>query len=89
MKRFFFLYLFAAAFMAVSAQSKVGTLSVMPKVGLCLANISNSNISYDLTTDKASVDAKYRAGFTGGAELEYQFLSQCSLSLGAIYELQG
>ena len=47
MKRFFFLYLFAAAFMAVSAQSKVGTLSVMPKVGLCLANISNSNISYD------------------------------------------
>lgn len=89
MKRFFFLSLFAIAFMAVSAQKKVGTLSVMPKVGLCLANISNSNISYDLTGDNANVAAKYRAGFTGGAELEYQFQLQCSFSIGALYALQG
>lgn len=89
MKRLFFLSLLAFFVLNVSAQKKVGSLTVMPKVGLSLANISHGNKLFNVTGTSLDVPSNYRAGFTGGAEFEYQFQSQCSLSLGVLYSLQG
>ena len=46
MKRFFFLPFFSVFILAVSAQSKVGTLSFIPKVGVNLSNVSGSDIMF-------------------------------------------
>ena len=89
MKRLFFLSLLAFFVLNVSAQKKVGSLTVMPKVGLSLANISHGNMLFNVTGTSLDVPSNYRAGFTGGAEFEYQFQSQCSLSLGALYLADG
>ena len=68
MKRLFFLSLLAFFVLNVSAQKKVGSLTVMPKVGLSLANISHGNKLFNVTGTGLDVPSNYRAGFTGGAE---------------------
>jgi len=89
MKRFFFLPLFSVFVLAVSAQSKVGTLSFIPKVGVNLSNVSGSDIMFAVQQNAVNASPKYKAGFAGGAEFEYQLQPQYSLSLGVLYSLQG
>ena len=89
MKRFFFLPLFSVFVLAVSAQSKVGTLSFIPKVGVNLSNVSGSDILFGVQQNAVNASPKYKAGFAGGAEFEYQLQPQYSLSLGVLYSLQG
>ena len=67
MKRLFFLSLLAFLVLNVSAQKEVGSLTVMPKVGLSLANISHGNMLFNVTGTSLDVPSNYRAGFTGGA----------------------
>ena len=70
------------------AQSEVGTLTLMPKIGGCWSTMSASDIYYIEDYDgKAS--AKGRLGFLGGIEAEYQLRSQFSLSAGVMYARQG
>ena len=59
------------------AQFAPGTLSIQPKVGLNIANLSDLD-----NTDP-------RLGVVVGAELEYQFTDLLSLSAGALYSMQG
>lgn len=59
------------------AQHAPGTLSIQPKVGLNIANITDID------------DADPRLGLVAGAELEYQITDMVSLSAGALYSMQG
>ncbi len=59
------------------AQHEVGTFTIQPKVGLNIANITDAD------------DNDPRIGLAAGAEFEYQITQLFSMSLGAIYSMQG
>ena len=59
------------------AQYAPGTLSIQPKVGLNIANITDSE------------GADPRIALVAGAEFEYQVTDMFSLSAGALYSMQG
>ena len=61
---------------AMFAQHEVGTLTIQPKAGLNIANVTK-------------VNGKARVDFVGGAELEYQVDDIISLSGGLLYSRQG
>ncbi len=74
------LVLLATVFMASAtafAQREVGSLTILPKVGLNIANLTDTD------------DADPRLGLAFGAEFEYQFTNKFSLSAGALYSMQG
>ena len=74
--------------MQSAAQSEVGTVTLMPKIGGCWATMTSSDIYYGENLDgKAS--AKGKLGLVGGVEAEYQLLSGLGLSMGAVYARQG
>ena len=60
------------------AQTEPGTFSLLPKVGLNLSSLTKSTLEMDM-----------RTGFCGGLELNYQLNKSFSLTLGALYSLQG
>lgn len=59
------------------AQHEVGSLTIQPKVGLNIANYTDSD------------DSDPRIGFAAGAEFEYQITKMFSLSAGLLYSMQG
>ena len=71
----------AAAMMLVSgatfAQNAVGQITIQPKVGLNIANV----------TDADDVDA--RIGLAAGAEFEYGVTDMIGVSAGLVYSMQG
>ena len=73
--------LLAAALMissvAAFAQHAVGTVTIQPKVGMNVANVTDFN----------GTDA--RIGLAAGAELEFQLGDIFSVSAGALYSQQG
>ena len=72
--------LLAAALMissvAAFAQHAVGSVTIQPKVGMNVTNITDA-------------DADARIGLAAGAELEFQLGDIFSLSAGALYSQQG
>lgn len=76
MKKMIIMAVVLLSSMATYAQREVGSLTLQPKVGLNVA---------DLTELKGDV----RLGVAAGAELEYQVADIVSLSAGAIYSMQG
>lgn len=62
---------------AASAQHAVGSITLQPKVGMNVANLTEFD------------NADSRIGLAAGAELEYQVSDIFSLSGGAIYSMQG
>lgn len=71
----------AAAMMLVSvatfAQNAVGQITIQPKVGLNIANITDAD------------DADARIGLAAGAEFEYGVTDMIGVSAGLIYSMQG
>ena len=65
------------ASVATFAQRPVGSLTVQPKIGMNIANVTKSD-----GTDS-------RIGLVAGAELEYQLTDIFSISGGALYSQQG
>lgn len=63
----------------VFAQHGVGSITIQPKVGINVANLTKS--------DGDGIDN--RIGFVIGAEAEYQIEEQISISAGLIYSQQG
>lgn len=59
------------------AQHEVGSLTIQPKVGLNIANYTDSD------------NSDPRIGFAAGAEFEYQITQRFSLSAGLLYSMQG
>ena len=71
----------AAAMMLVSvatfAQNAVGQITIQPKVGMNIANVTDAD------------DADARIGLAAGAEFEYGVTDMIGVSAGLIYSMQG
>lgn len=86
MKKMFLAAFFLTAALTMSAQSRPGTFSLIPKLGVSIAKITKEDIYYD---NGHPMKPKYRAGFTAGLEGEYQCTEVFSLTLGAYYAALG
>ena len=62
---------------ATFAQNEVGQLTIQPKVGVNIANITDVD------------DADPRIGLAAGAEFEYGLTDNIGLSAGVLYSMQG
>ena len=76
MKKLFVMAAMVLSSVGAFAQYNAGDVTIQPKVGL---NVSS------LTED----DAEYKAGFVGGAELEYHVSPMFGISGGLLYSMQG
>lgn len=88
MKKIFVMSVIALSFsLSVIGQEEVGTFSLIPKIGVSIANVSGDEIYYE--NSQLAVKGKYNARFLGGLEAEYQLLPTTSVSLGVGYVQQG
>lgn len=77
MKKFFLSALVFMGSMSLMAQSAPGTVTVQPKVGLNIANMTNSD------------GGDPRFALVAGAELQYQISDMVGISGGLLYSMQG
>ncbi len=90
MKRIASLFLAALSATSLMAQSHKGTFSVIPRVGVTIANVTNEELEFTLASGVSSTQkGKYKAGLTVGADLQYQVNDWLAVSLGAFYARQG
>ena len=88
MKKYFVLLMMALfVSSAMKGQEQVGTFSLIPKIGVSLANLSGEEIYYNNAEIPAK--GKYNARFVGGVEAVYQMLPMTSISIVAGYVQQG
>ena len=80
MKKNFLTACFSAAVLVASAQSRPGTFSLTPKVGVAIAKITKSDLIYE---GRHAMEPKYRGDFARGIEGAYQHSDLLSLTLGA------
>lgn len=72
---------------AIAQQPGVGTVSIIPRIGVSLANLPGDDIYTDEGTTPLS--PRYKAGFLGGVDVDWQFMPNLSVMLGAHYVQQG
>lgn len=73
-----------------SAQQEPGTFSVIPRVGLALANTSDKLFSEGaFGFNKEPLSTSFKPGVAAGADVEYQVGRMASVSVGAYYAMQG
>lgn len=77
MKKIFMIAALALSTLGVSAQHAVGSLTIQPKIGMNIADV----------TDAEGND--FRIGGVFGAEFEYQANDLLGISFGALYSMQG
>lgn len=87
MKRLLIMALLAGSAAVATAQSAAGTFSIIPKVGVTIANITDNKLTVGLGAGE--LKSKYKAGYTLGAEAMYQATPQWALSLGVMYSSLG
>ena len=71
---------------AQEVENPVGRFSVIPRIGVSLANWSGLTLE---TLDGTSLESKYQAGFMGGVDVEYCINKSLGITLGAYYARQG
>lgn len=85
-----FLLTLGGAAKAQTEESVVGRFSVIPRVGVALANWSNNSIWYMAEgSNGKELKSRYQAGFMGGVDVEYRATQEVGISLGAYYAKQG
>lgn len=94
MKRLLLLAALVMGLSSAMAQSRPGTFSVIPKVGMTWAKLTDFDWAARLTKGTSHYSsslesARLKAGVLAGAEVEYQVTDMVSASLGAFYGLQG
>lgn len=82
------LLLSAMGAMAQGGENPVGKFSVIPRVGVAIANLSDNSI-YLPKENNREVKSKSQAGFMGGLDVEYRATDYLGVSLGAYYARQG
>ncbi|MBQ9178639.1 MAG: hypothetical protein IJ140_06605 [Prevotella sp.] len=87
MKRQLLTLMAAVVVICCQAQEAVGRFSVVPKVGVNIANLSNFKWTGEETLKPAS--SKMKAGMTVGAEAEYQATQTLAVGAGLLYSMQG
>ena len=82
------LLLSAIGAMAQGEENPVGRFSVIPRIGVAIANLSGNSI-YLTTENGREVKSKNQTGFLGGLDVEYRATDYLGVSLGACYVRQG
>ncbi len=91
MKRFYTIIAALALAAAASAQSRQGTFSVIPRLGVTLSNISKEMQPVLDAPSYVSVPSKgkTKSGVLAGADMQYQITPIVAVSLGAFYTQLG
>ena len=76
MKKLFVMAAMVLSSVGAFAQYNAGDVTIQPKVGLNVSSVTED-------------DAEYKAGFVGGAELEYHVSPMFGISGGLLYSMQG
>lgn len=90
-KRIILSFALAISTFAAFAQNEVGRFSIIPRLGVSIANMSNNSI-YVIPGENDNSDelkSRNKAGLLAGFDVDYQATSQVSVSLGLQYSLQG
>ena len=75
----------AVACLTASAQNEVGQITLQPKVGMNITNITGAEYS----TGTSKENANYMVDFALGVEAEYGLTEKFSLAAGLLYSRQG
>ena len=90
MKRIITLAFLSAISLASFAQSKAGTWSVIPHVGVSIASLTHQSGGIVVGDNQSQeVKPQARPGFTGGVDVMYQVSDNVGLSLGLSYVQAG
>lgn len=84
--------LFAALLSASTAlaQPERGTVSIIPRFGATLANMSNEYLVMNTSpSNEQQQKGRYREGLTGGVDIQYQATDELAFSGGVFYARQG
>ena len=77
MKKFFLAISMTVIAICAYAQNEVGSVTIQPKVGFNIADITDAN------------ENNPRFGLVAGAEFEYQVSERLGLAVGLVYSAQG
>ena len=90
MKRIITLAFLSAISLASFAQSKVGTWSVIPHVGVSIASLTHQSGGIEVGDNQSQeLKPQARPGFTGGVDVLYQASDNIGLSIGLSYVQAG
>ena len=84
--KFIFLSLLCLTTTMGYAQHEPGTFTLYPKLGVEWSKLNNDKIQY---TDGETIDASFRSGLVGGAELHYQFSQFGGVAVGILFDQMG
>ena len=82
MKKMMMMLVMATVALTASAQNEVGQLTLQPKIGLNLANLSDTK---EVNDEKGQL----KLGFAVGVEAEYGLSEKFSVAAGLLYSMQG
>lgn len=86
MKKMMMIAVMAVACLTASAQNEVGQLTLQPKIGMNITNISGAEIE---TGANSTENANFMIDFAVGVEAEYGLTEKFSLAAGILYSRQG
>ncbi len=88
-RKFLFLSLLCLTTTMSHAQHEPGTFTLYPKLGVEWSKFNNDEIAIATGAEANWVDASYRTGFVGGAELQYQISQFGGASVGLFFDQMG
>lgn len=92
MKKLFALLLLWLPVLQLSAWKEPGTTTIYPRVGFNLSKFSGDKIYTGINTFDGvagTIPARFKVGFTVGAEAQHQFSNALAGSIGLLYSQQG
>lgn len=89
-RRITILAVLVATAVGLRAQQAVGTVSIVPRVGVTVSTLTDMDVEHVSSSGASGwLSPSNKAGFTAGLEAEYQFHPVLAVSLGAFYSMQG
>ena len=92
MKRFFFLSALFAIVLSAQAQPRQGHFSVIPRIGVNFANMTNNEVMVTLDANPQNdktLKSRIKPGLLAGIDVEYQATDLLFASIGLQYSMQG
>ena len=89
MKRIAFLLTVLTASLLALAQPSAGSFSLIPRLGVNFANMTNDEVVVDLMQQEHTLKSRIKPGLMIGFDGEYQATSDLFMSLGLQYSRQG
>ena len=89
MKRLSILVAVLTVSLMTLAQPSAGSFSLIPRLGVNFANMTNDEVVVDLMQQEHTLKSRIKPGLMVGFDAEYQATSDLFMSLGLQYSRQG